>query len=77
MESTTFRDSVINYLWLDANNFFPSIESRAHHFPISTRTVQMPPDATVRVMMPKTERKRCAGPDDLNRLISLFRNLVG
>ena len=49
MESTTFRDSVINYLWLDANNFFPSIESRPHHFPISTRSVQMSPDAKVRV----------------------------
>ena len=49
MESTTFRDSVINYLWLDANNFFPSIESRPHHFPISTRSVQMSPYAKVRV----------------------------
>ena len=47
MDSTTFRDSVINYLWLDPNNFFPSIESRPHHFPISARSVQMSPYSEV------------------------------
>ena len=44
-----FRDSVIDYLWLDANNFFPSIEPRPHHFPISSRSVQMSPYAKMRV----------------------------
>jgi hypothetical protein len=47
------------------------------HFPITMSTIVMSPHAEVEIMMPKAERKRCAWPADLNRLITRFRSLVG
>ncbi len=60
MDATTFRDSVINYLWLDANNFFPSIESRPNHFSISARSVQMSPYGIVNLMQEETNARDSA-----------------
>jgi hypothetical protein len=77
VEQSARQRLVLLSYYLTLNHELPNSKSVFHHFSIAASSTEMSSDSEVELMMPKAERKRWAWPDDLKRLITRSRNLVG